>query len=189
MKIALITISLKAKYVPRGPVTTVLASICSDNDLTLHRRQAIIGINYALTYWHTYMRPSTIMPGYLLGAKPFPGPMLIISPGFILNYTHNEHELDPNLCVFIEHYDISKQVCGHWIYPIQIESKQTLFYVPWTVKDRTHAVRVTSIKKWLCWWPQGGASGGAQGSEICTRLGRWVIHIFASAVGELLWDR
>ena len=37
-------------------------------------------------------------------------------------------------------------------------------------------------------WPQGGASG-AQGSEICTRLGRWVTHIFASAVGELLWDR
>ena len=73
------------------------------------------------------MRPSTIMPGYLLGAKPFPGPMLIISPGFILNYTHNEHELDPNLCVFIEHYDISKPVCGHWIYPFHIKSKQTLF--------------------------------------------------------------
>ena len=50
----------------------------------------------------------------------------------------NEHELDPNLCVFIEHHSIRKPVCGHWIYPIQIESKQTLVYVPWTVKDRTH---------------------------------------------------
>ena len=27
------------------------------------------------------------------------------------------------------------------------------------------------------------------GSEICTRLGRWVTHIFVYAVGELLWDR
>ena len=32
----------------------VLAIICSDNDLAPHRRQAIIGINYALIYWHTY---------------------------------------------------------------------------------------------------------------------------------------
>ena len=39
------------------------------------------------------------MPGYLLGAKPFPGPMLIFPPGFILINTRNEHELDPNLCV------------------------------------------------------------------------------------------
>ena len=45
------------------------------------------------------MRLSTIMPGYLLGAKPLPDPMLNFTPGFILNYTHNEHELDPNLCV------------------------------------------------------------------------------------------
>ena len=130
------------------------------------------------------MRLSTTMPGYLLGAKPFPGPMLIFPLGFILNYTHDEHELDPNLCVFIEHYDISKPVSGHWIYPLQIESKQTLFYVPWTVKDRTPAVRVASF-----------ASGHRvalvvhMGSEICTRLGRWVTHIFVSAVGELLWDR
>ena len=43
------------------------------------------------------------------------------------NCTHNEHELDPNLCVFIAHYDISKPACGHWIYPLQIESKQTCF--------------------------------------------------------------
>ena len=41
-----------------------------------------------------------------------------------------------NLCVFIKHYDISKPVCGNWIY-IQMESKQTFFYVPWTVKDGT----------------------------------------------------
>ena len=73
------------------------------------------------------MRLSTIMSGYLLSAKPFPGPILIHPPGFILNYTHNEHELDPNLCVFIKHYDISKTVCSNWIYPLQIESKQTLF--------------------------------------------------------------
>ena len=56
----------------------------------------------------------------------------------------NEHELDPNLCVFIEHYYIRKPVCGHWIYPLQIESKQTLFYVPWTVKDRTHGPALRS---------------------------------------------
>ena len=61
----------------------------------------------------TYMRLSTIMPGYLLGAKPFPGPRQINPPEFILNCTHNEHELDPKLCVFIEHYDISKPFCGH----------------------------------------------------------------------------
>ena len=41
-----------------------------------------------------------VSPGYLLGAKPFPWPMLIYPPGFIFNYIHNEHELDPNLCVF-----------------------------------------------------------------------------------------
>ena len=52
-------------------------------------------------------------------------------------YPRNEHELDPNLCVFIEHHYIRKPVCGHWIYPLQIESKQTLLYVPWTVKDRS----------------------------------------------------
>ena len=46
-----------------------------------------------------------------------------------------------------------------------------------------NAVRVTLMKK----WPQGGASG-MQGSENCTRLGRWVTHIFVSAVDELLWD-
>ena len=63
------------------------------------------------------MRLSAIMPGYLLDAKLFPGPMLIYPRGFILNYTQNEHELDPNLCVVffyrILHYDISKPVCGH----------------------------------------------------------------------------
>ena len=32
----------------------VLASICSDNDLAPHMRQPIIGINYALIYWHIY---------------------------------------------------------------------------------------------------------------------------------------
>ena len=32
----------------------VLASICSDNDLAPHRQQAIMGINYALIYWHIY---------------------------------------------------------------------------------------------------------------------------------------
>ena len=102
-----------------------------------------------------------VSPGYLLGAKPFPGPMLIYPQGFIFNYTHNEHELDPNLCVFMEHYDISKPACGHWIYLLQIESKQTLFYVSWTVKDRTPAVRVTSFflkvtllvaTGWRLWW-------------------------------------
>ena len=47
-------------------------------------------------------------------------------------------------------------------------------------------------------WPalrSGFASGHMlalvvhMGSEICTQLGRWVTHIFASAVRELLWDR
>ena len=128
----------------------VLVSICSNNDLTPHRRQAIIGINYALIYWHIYASldhnawvPAGCQTISWTNADSPP-------PRIFLNYTHNEQELDPNLCVFIEHYDISKPVCGHWIYPIQIECKQTLFYVPWTVKDRTHAVRVTSIKKWLC---------------------------------------
>ena len=56
----------------------------------------------------------------------------------------NEHELDPKLCVFIEHHYKRKPVCGHWIYPLQRESKQTLFYVPWTVKDRTHGPALRS---------------------------------------------
>ena len=33
------------------------------------------------------------------------------------------------------------QETGLW--PLQIESKQTLFYVPWTVKDRTHGPALT----------------------------------------------
>ena len=32
----------------------VLTSICINNDLAPHRRQAIIGIYYALIYWHIY---------------------------------------------------------------------------------------------------------------------------------------
>ena len=86
----------------------VLASICSDNDLAPHRRQAIIGINYALIYWHIYASldhdawvPAGCQTISWTNADFLP-------PGFILNYTHNEHELDPTLCVFIEHYDISK---------------------------------------------------------------------------------
>ena len=36
---------------------------------------------------------------------------------------------------------LSNQETGLW--PLQIESKQTLFYVPWTVKDRTHGPALT----------------------------------------------
>ena len=65
------------------------------------------------------------MPGYLLVAKPFPGPMMIYPLGFILDCAHKEHELDPNLCAFIKHYDMSKPVCGHWNDSLQRERKQT----------------------------------------------------------------
>ena len=125
----------------------VLASICSDNGLAPRRQQVIIGINYTLIYWHIYAFldhnawvPAGCQTISWTNADP-PPPRI---------YNNNGHELGPNLCILIEHYDINKPVCGLWIYPLQIECKQTLFYVPWTVKDRTHAVRVTSIKKWLC---------------------------------------
>ena len=78
----------------------VLASIRSDNDLAPHRRQAIMGINYTLIYWHIYasLDHNAWVPA---GCQTISWTNADFPPGFILNYTHNEHELDPNLCVFI----------------------------------------------------------------------------------------
>ena len=80
----------------------VLASICSDNDLAPHMRQTIIGINYALIYWHIYA-PLDHNARVPAGCQTISWTNDDFPPGFILNYTHNEHESDPNLCVFIEH--------------------------------------------------------------------------------------
>ena len=139
MKIALITISLK--YVPRGPGSIKSAFV---QIMTWHRTgdkplsESIPP--KLLTHIYVSLDHNAWVPA---GCLTLSWTKADLSP-------RNEHELDPNLCVFIEQYAISKPVCGHWIYPLQIESKQTLFYVPWTVKDRTHTVRVPSIKKWLC---------------------------------------
>ena len=76
----------------------VLASICSDNDLAPHRRQAIIEIIYALIYLHIYasLDHNAWVPA---GCQTISWTNADFPQEVILNYTHNEHELDPNLCV------------------------------------------------------------------------------------------
>ena len=93
MKTALITIS--HTYVPRGPDSIKPAFV---QIMTWHRTgDKPLSESITPQFTDTYMRLSTIMPGYLLGVKLFPGPMLIYPFGFNHNCTHNEHELDQNL--------------------------------------------------------------------------------------------
>ena len=71
------------------------------DDLAPHRGQANIGINYAQLYWHIHASldhnawvPAGCQTTSWTNADFFPQDLSS------LNYTHNEHKLDPNLCVF-----------------------------------------------------------------------------------------
>ena len=57
--------------------------------------------------------------------------MLIYPPGMSMNWIQT----------YALYRTLLNQETGLW--PLQIENKQTLFYVPWTVKDRTHGPALT----------------------------------------------
>ena len=57
--------------------------------------------------------------------------MLIYPPGMSMNWIQT----------YAFYRTLLNQETGLWL--LQIENKQTLFYVPWTVKDRTHGPALT----------------------------------------------
>ena len=103
------------------------------------------------------------------------------------------------------------QETGLW--PLQIESKQTLFYVPWTVKDRTHGPALTHwnrvthicVSKLTTIGSDNGLSPGRRQAIIWSNAGilliwtlirnkyqwnlkrNWCIFIQANAFENVVW--